>query len=94
VPGKTRTTKTTTRRYRADRAFNELNAGDVVEMKDDHPYLQTGYMQPVEDDAAASADTSQEVAGMSTTTVSESGASGENEGPAGAGAGTGTGSSS
>ena len=100
MPGKTK--KTTTREYVADRDFNELHKGDRVEMEDDHPYLATGYMQLASEvDAAAkkaaedaAADTSQEVTGMSTTTVSESGASGANEGPAGAGAGTGAGSSS
>lgn len=90
MPPKTKTTKT--KQYRADRSFNELNVGDVVEMADDHPYLQTGYMQPVE--AEAKPEAAPEVTGMSTTTVSGSGASGANEGPAGAGAGTGSGSSS
>lgn len=49
------TSKKTTRQYRADRDFNELKAGDVVEMADDHPYLSTGYMQEVTDGADADA---------------------------------------
>ncbi|MET0273773.1 MAG: hypothetical protein ABW360_12350 [Phenylobacterium sp.] len=81
----------TAKTYEADRDFNELRKGDRVEMEEDHPYLLTGYMQEVKDGAAAEGDA---VVGMSTTTVSESGASGANEGPAGAGAGTGSGSSS
>jgi hypothetical protein len=86
--------KATTKLYESDRDFNELRKGDRVEMEDDHPYLKTGYMQEVNDAPAAKATDGETVTGMSTTTVSESGASGALESSAGAGAGTGSGGSS
>lgn len=38
--------------YRADRAFNEVHQDQVLELPDDHPYLKTGYMVPVDEASA------------------------------------------
>lgn len=46
-------------RYVADRDFNEVKAGDVLELDEDHPYTRTGYLVKVDEQSEAAADEQQ-----------------------------------
>lgn len=72
MPPKSRKTTTKLTKYRADRDFNEVRAGDVLELADDHPYVATGYLEKVDEKADADAPDEERVApDLSSTTTGE-----------------------